>query len=93
MRSFIAKYSVIKILPNGQEVLIARKEVNLSMSFGEQFQEQIVEMEMTKQAQGINIKSLSFKAIISCQNQADREVYNQCVEWRQFQDDKTELDQ
>jgi len=30
-------FSVIKILPNGQEVLIARKEVNLSMSFGEQF--------------------------------------------------------
>ena len=46
----LCTFQVVKLIPNGQEVVIARKEVNLSMSFGEQFQDQIVEMEMTKQA-------------------------------------------
>ena len=61
------------------------------MSFGEQFQDQIVEMEMTKQAQGSNVKSFSFKAVITCPDEDHREVFNQCVHWRQYQQEKNEF--
>ena len=53
-------FSVLKLFPGGEEKVIARKEVNLSMHFGEDFQELTVEMEKTKYAQGSDCKSITF---------------------------------
>lgn len=43
-------------------------------------------MEVTKQAQGSNIKTLKFEANISCTVEKDRAVFNQCLNWRRLLD-------
>ena len=80
-------FQLSKLFPGGNEVVIARKEVNLSMHFGQQFQEQTIDMEVTKQAQGSIIKSFTFRAVITCNDEKDRELYDQCIQWRQIQDE------
>ena len=40
-------------------------------------------MEVSKQASGSIVKSFTFKAVISCKDESDRDIYNQCIEWRQ----------
>ena len=77
-------FSVMKLFPGGSEVVIARKEINLSMCFGEEFQEVTVEMEPTKQAQGSIVKSLTFQAKISLKDTKDRAAFDQCILWRQL---------
>lgn len=67
---------MLKIFPGGNEAVIAKKEVNLERSFGEQFEEQTIEMEVTKQAGGSNIKSLKYHAKIICSDEKHRTLYN-----------------
>lgn len=83
-------FSVVKLFPGGNEVVIAVKEVNLSRCFGQDFQEVTVEMEPTKQAQGSNVKSFTFQAEISIKDPKDRAVFEQCVQWRQLTEDAEE---
>lgn len=42
-------FQVIKLFPGGNEAVIAKKEVNLGLHFGE-FQHKTVEFDMTKHA-------------------------------------------
>ena len=41
---------IIKLFPGGNEVVIAKHEINFAMHFGEAFKRDSVEMEVTKQA-------------------------------------------
>ena len=52
--------SVMKLFPGGKEIPIAQKEINLSMHFGQQFQEVTVDMEPTKQAEGSMVKTFTY---------------------------------
>lgn len=49
-----------------------------------------MEMEVSKQASGSIVKSLTYKAVISLKNEKDRAVYDQCVEWRQLEEERNE---
>lgn len=40
-------------------------------------------MEVSKQASGSIVKSFTYKAVITCKAEKDRDLYNQCIEWRQ----------
>lgn len=46
-------------------------------------------MEVSKQASGSIVKSMTFKAVITCKDEKDRDVYNQCIEWRQLEEEKS----
>ena len=46
-------------------------------------------MEVTKQASGSIVKSLKYRAKISCKDEKDRAIYNQCIEWRQLEEEKS----
>ena len=74
--------SVIKIMPNGKEVVIAKKVINLSLHFGEDYHEATVKMDVnTKKAGGCLVKSLTYQAIISCREACDRPMFEQCIQW------------
>ena len=45
-------------------------------------------MEVSKQASGSIVKSLTFKATITCKDEKDRATYDQCIEWRQLEEEK-----
>ena len=62
--------------------MIAQQEVNLSLHFGEAFQEQTVEMEPTKHASGSTVKGLTIRAKISCKDKRDASTLDKCIEWR-----------
>ena len=57
------------------------------MHFGADFEEQTIEMEVSKQAQGSIVKALTFRAHIKCKDEKDRELYDRCIRWRQTYDD------
>ena len=57
------------------------------MHFGADFEEQTIEMDVSKQAQGSIVKKLTYRAHIKCNEDKDREVYDRCIRWRQTYDD------
>ena len=62
---------IIKLFPGGNEVVIAKAEVNFAMHFGEDFKRNTVEMEVTKQAQGSIVKAFTYEVTIKCTNPKD----------------------
>ena len=77
--------NVLKVVPGGNEVVIARKEINLSMHFGESFRESTIELDVdVKKATGSVVKSLTYQVIITCANASDQEILNQCISWREL---------
>ena len=43
-------------------------------------------MEVSKQASGSIVKSLKYKATITCKDAKDRDNFDQCIEWRQLEE-------
>ena len=83
-------FSVLKLFPGGEEVVIARQEVNLARHFGDDFKEATTEMQLTKKAQGSNVKSLTYSARITAQDDKDKEMLDECVKWRKMDNEKEE---
>ena len=74
--------NVIKLLPGGKEVVIAKKEINLSLHFGEDYHEATVDMDaINKKAEGTLVRSLTYQAIITCRSDKDRKMFNECIHW------------
>lgn len=63
---------IVKLLPGGNEVIIAKKEINASLHFGVEYQEATIELEVdNKKAGGSIIKSLTYQVCISCKEAKD----------------------
>ena len=68
-------------------MVIASKEINLSMHFGERYQEATIELDINnRKADGCIVKSLTYQAIISYKEAKDRQMFEQCIEWRHLDD-------
>mmetsp|Transcript_896 Transcript_896/g.1362 ORF Transcript_896/g.1362 Transcript_896/m.1362 type:complete len:151 (-) Transcript_896:772-1224(-) len=59
-------FLILKLFPGGNEVVVAQAEVNLGEHFGDAFREKSVELEISKHAQGSNVRVLKYSATISC---------------------------
>lgn len=59
---------LIRVNPDGKDTVFAKKEVNLALCFGDQFEMQNVDMELTKQAQGVKVKGFSYESKITCKD-------------------------
>ena len=44
-------------------------------------------MDMSKQTQGTAVVDLTYEAVITIKDEKDRDAYNQCIEWRQNEND------
>ena len=63
---------IVKLLPGGEEVIIAKKEINATMHFGEEYQEATIELEIdNKKAAGSIVKSMTYQVVISCKEAKD----------------------
>ena len=65
--------------------MIAEAEVNLGEHFGDAFREKSVDLEISKYAQGSNVRVLKYSATISCKKEKNRAVFAECVHWNEVE--------
>ena len=73
---------MVKVIAEGEEVIVAKKKINMSMHFGREHNLGCCEMEPTKDAGGIKVKDLVYIINLTNQEEKNQEIFDQCILWR-----------